>query len=139
MVLYILKTKMDNIRKTYQRNSIVYTKLHHYFHLPIFSFFHQIIMKIFSTTDFLVFQILNIVANIFIILGIFKVTNILLGKDKSDNFISFFLTITFFPLIIICNFVYGDYLGLAFAIWSLTYLFKYNENNKISSFIVNKQ
>ena len=99
-------------------------------------FFFVIIMKIFSTTDFLVFQILNIVANIFIILGIFKVTNILLGKDKSDNFISFFLTITFFPLIIICNFVYGDYLGLAFAIWSLTYLFKYNENNKISSFIV---
>lgn len=93
--------------------------------------FFAMIMRIFSTTDFLVFQLLNIVANIFIILGIYKITNMLLKKEDTDNFISLFLTITFFPLIIICNFVYGDYLGLALAIWSLIFLFKYNENRKI--------
>lgn len=98
--------------------------------------FFTIIFKLFSSTAFLNIQLLNIVANIFIILGIYKITRLLTSNKEYAKEISFFLTITFFPLIIISNFVYSDYIGLSFVIWSFVYLLDYNKNKKKSSFIL---
>lgn len=100
------------------------------------AFFFALIFQIFSTTDYIVIQLLNIVANIFIILGIYNLTILLTKKDSQESITSFFITLTFFPLIILSNFVYGDYIGLAFVIWSIIFLFKYNKEKKIIHFIL---
>lgn len=98
--------------------------------------FFAIIFKLFSSTAFLNIQLLNIVANVFIILGIYKITRLLTSDKEYAKEISFFLTITFFPLIILSNFVYSDYIGLSFVIWSFVYLLGYTKNNKKSSFLL---
>ena len=100
------------------------------------SFFFSIIFRVFSTTDYNVIQLLNIVANIFIILGIYKLTILLTKKYSQESITSFFITLTFFPLIILSNFVYGDYIGLALVIWSIVFMFKYSKNKKTSHFIL---
>lgn len=99
-------------------------------------FFFSAIFQIFSTTDYNVIQFLNIIANIFVIFGIYKLTVILTKKYSQESIISFFITLTFFPLIILSNFVYSDYIALSFTIWSIIFLFKYNQNNKIKYFIL---
>lgn len=96
----------------------------------------SLIFQLFSTTDYLVIQLLNIVANIFIILGIYQITCLFTKKDSQESITSFFLTLTFFPLIILSNFVYGDYIGLSLAIWSIVFLCKYNKDEKIYHFIL---
>lgn len=100
------------------------------------TFFFALIFQVFSTTDFLVIQLLNIIANIFIILGIYNLTRLIIKKDGQECITSYFITLTFFPLIILSNFVYGDYIGLAFVIWSIIYLFQYNNTKKISHLIL---
>lgn len=85
----------------------------------------SVVMKLFSTTDFLIIQLLNIVSNIFIIIGIYKITTYFISKNRVDSLLSFFITLTLFPLIILSNFVYGDYIGLALVIWSIIYMLKY--------------
>lgn len=98
--------------------------------------FFALIFKLTSSTSFLNIQFLNIIANIFIILGIYKLTKLLTKNNKKCAEISFFLTITFFPLIFICNFVYSDFISLALAIWGIAYMLIYNQNQKIKYFIL---
>lgn len=100
------------------------------------AFFFALIFQIFSTTDYIVIQLLNIVANIFIILGTYNLTKLLAKKDSQESITSFFITLTFFPLIILSNFVYGDYMGLALVIWSIIFLFKYNKEKKMIHFML---
>lgn len=96
----------------------------------------SLIFQLFSTTDYIVIQLLNIVANIFIILGIYQITCLFTKKDSQESITSFFLILTFFPLIILSNFVYGDYIGFSLAIWSIIFLCKYNKDEKIYYFIL---
>lgn len=90
--------------------------------------------KIFRTTDYHLIQFINIVANLFTILGMYAII-----KKTKKNFseIGYFLMImTFIPLILLTTYVYGDYIGLAMAVWGIYFIINYEQKNKIGYMII---
>lgn len=86
-----------------------------------------VLYKIFNTTDYHLIQYLNIVANIFTILGMYEI----IKKMKFNKIAYFILSFTFIPFILLTTYVYGDYIGLAFAVWGVYFIIKYEKEHKI--------
>lgn len=132
VVYSLAKNVIENGMDTIQNNSYLAKCPQQIFMVLFF----VIVFKLFSSTAFFNIQILNIVANIFIILGLYKASKLLTSNKEYSSEFSFFLAIAFFPLIIICNFVYSDYIGLSFVIWSFVYLLEYDKNKRKKDFIL---
>lgn len=91
--------------------------------------------KIFNTTNYILIQYINILANIISIIVIGQITKEISTKYHTNINISMILTITFLPLILLETYVYGDYLGLAFSLCGIYSIIMYKKTNKVYNFI----
>ena len=93
------------------------------------------LFKIFHTTSYVIFQYANVICNVLSILGLYAITK-KISKEKNNNMILFWvLSLTFIPIIMLSTFVYGDFLGLAFAIWSVYFAINYEKTNQVRNVI----
>lgn len=94
--------------------------------------FFSLIYKIFSTTNFHLIQYINVIANVFTIYGLYLIMNTInYKKGKISNSIIYFtLILTFLPLILLNTYVYGDYIGLSFAVYAIYFIIKYQNKEK---------
>lgn len=93
------------------------------------------LFKIFHTTSYVIFQYANVICNVLSILGLYAITK-KISKEKKNNMILFWvLSLTFIPIIMLSTFVYGDFLGLAFAIWSVYFAINYEKTNQVRNVI----
>ena len=103
--------------------------------IPLIAFI-ALIFRIFGTNDFVILQYLNIIANVFTVIGLYFITKILSKEDKENKILFFILILSFIPIIMLATFVYGDFLGLPFAIWAVFFTIKYDKTNKIENGII---
>lgn len=99
--------------------------------------FYSIILKLFNTENVKVLQYLNVIANIFTVLGLYSIAKIIQNKENKLNLIAFFaIALTFSALIFLSTFIYGDLISLPFAIYSLYFVIKYIKENKFKYLLV---
>ena len=99
--------------------------------IPLITFY-SIIFKICGTTNVLILQYINAIANTFSIIGLYHIAKLISDKKNSLNSFSIiFLSLAFIPLSMLSTFVYGDLLGLAFAIFSIYFIIKYSKLQKL--------
>ena len=95
----------------------------------------QVITFLFGAEKYLVFQIMNLIAILIIIHLLYCITE-LLFHNKTLNSIISLLSIGLVPLFSFVTFVYGDILGLAFALGAITLLIRYlQEKNPIRNLV----
>ena len=93
------------------------------------------LFKIFNTTSFVVFEYLNVICNVVTILGLYLITKRISEKHKCNKILFWILSLTFIPIIMLATFVYGDFIGLAFAVWAIYFAMKYEKTDKIRNVI----
>ncbi len=93
----------------------------------VFSLFFRII---FSPTRALL-RILNVISIFLIIFVLYKITKKLKEKYEINIFKMFFLSLTYFSLVMFGTFVYGDIPGLALCLISIYFTMKYEEGKKL--------
>lgn len=91
------------------------------------SLFMSYLYQIFNTNDYMLIRIINVIANISMILALYQITKTLAQKYQVNPLIYFILITTFSPLILLSTFVYGDYIGLAFASWGIYFAIRYTQ------------
>lgn len=96
----------------------------------------KIIFDIFHSSNTLILQILNAIANCFTIVALYFIMK-LFSKDYNVNIIlGLFVSITSIVLPMLAIFIYGDEIGLALALWGVYFMMKYGKDNKFYNFIV---
>lgn len=93
------------------------------------------IFKIFNTTNYIIFEYANVICNILSILGLYAITKKITKESTNKNIIFWIISLTFIPIIMLATFVYGDFLGLPFAIWAVYFAINYEKTNKIRNII----
>ena len=131
--LIVIANEMNsgNELSEYCRNYISYYPQQ----IPLIAFI-ALIFKIFGTTNFVILQYLNIIANVFTVIGLYFITRNLSKEDKWSKILFFILSLSFIPMIMLVTFVYGDFLGLPFAVWAVFWAIKYEKNDKIRDGII---
>ena len=89
------------------------------------------LFKIFNTTSFAIFEYLNVICNVLTILGLYFITKRISEEHKCNKVLFWILSLTFIPIIMLATFVYGDFIGLAFAVWAIYFAMKYEKKDKI--------
>ena len=93
-------------------------------------YYIALILKIFSTEDFLVLQIFNVIFSLLNLFLMFKITKILFKEEKVQKILNFLL-IGFSIYFMFFNVhVYGNINGLTFSLIALYYTLKYLEEKK---------
>ena len=93
------------------------------------------IFKLFNSTNIEILQYLNVVANVLTILGLYAIT-FEIGKEiKINKIIFWIISLSFIPVILLSMFVYGDFIGLVFAIWSVFFAIRYKKYKKKRYFL----
>ena len=85
------------------------------------------VFKLFNSTNIENLQYLNIVANVLTILGLYAITFEIGKKIKINKIIFWIISLSFIPVILLSMFVYGDFIGFVFAIWSVFFAIKYKK------------
>ena len=91
------------------------------------AFMESLVMKVQGSQSFRIFQYINALANIAIIVAIFLITKELMPNSK---YVAMCFIIAFIPLSLLSTFIYGDILGLACALWSIFFLIKSKKKQK---------
>lgn len=94
------------------------------------------VFKLFNSTNIENLQYLNIVANVLTILGLYAITFEIGKKIKINKIIFWIISLSFIPVILLSMFVYGDFIGLVFAIWSVFFAIKYKKCKKKRYFLL---
>ena len=93
------------------------------------------IFKLFNSTNLEILQYLNVIANVLTILGLYAIT-FEIGKEiKINKIIFWIISLSFIPVILLSMFVYGDFIGLVFAIWSVFFAIRYKKYKKKRYFL----
>ena len=93
--------------------------------------FYSVILKLFNTENVKVLQYLNVLANIFTVLGLYSIAKIIQNKENKLNLIAIFaVTLTFSAIMFLSTFIYGDIISLPFAIYSIYFVIKYIKENR---------
>ena len=99
--------------------------------------FYSIILKLFNTENVKVLQYLNVLANIFTVLGLYSIAKIIQNKENKLNLIAIFaVTLTFSAIMFLSTFIYGDIISLPFAIHSIYFVIKYIKENRCRYLLV---
>ena len=85
------------------------------------AFTESVILRIQRSDHFRIFQYFNALANVAIVLALFFISKELIPNSK---YIALCLGLAFIPLSLLTTFIYGDIVGLAFALWSILFLIK---------------
>ena len=99
--------------------------------------FYSVILKLFNTENVKVLQYLNVLANIFTVLGLYSIAKIIQNKENKLNLIAIFaVTLTFSAIMFLSTFIYGDIISLPFAIYSIYFVIKYIKENRCRYLLV---
>ena len=100
------------------------------------SFFFSLLFMIFHSNNLWIIKIANILANCFTVIGLYFITK-LLKKDYDINETkSLVLSLTYIPIILLVNFIYGDIISVPFSIFSIYFTMKYGKENKIHYLLI---
>lgn len=94
------------------------------------SVFFASIYKIFNTNNIRVLQYFNIISNTLTILGLYLIVLKIQKNNEINKILFWVLSLTFIPIIMLSMFVYGDFIGLSFAIYSIYFSINYIEKKK---------
>ena len=94
------------------------------------------LFKIFNTTNYLLFEYLNMICNVLTILGLYAITRMIYKEEKCNRVLFWILTLTFIPIIMLVTFVYGDFLGLPFCIWAIYFAMRFERTAKLRNAII---
>lgn len=95
-----------------------------------------LIMKLVNSTDYVWLYLANILANVLSIFALYLILKKLSEKYATNKVLFTILTLTFIPMILLCNFIYGDIIGLALILFSVYFIMEYTKkNNKIFGII----
>ena len=99
--------------------------------------FYSVILKLFNTENVKVLQYLNVLANIFTVLGLYSIAKVIQNKENKLNLIAIFaVTLTFSAIMFLSTFIYGDIISLPFAIYSIYFVIKYIKENRCRYLLV---
>lgn len=94
------------------------------------------LMHIFQTDSLNLFRYVNIVSNVFTVLGLYWIYRMITSNtDKKNGLLFYILALGFLPMSLLCTWVYGDFIGLALSVWSIAFMIKYQQSKKIRYFI----
>ncbi|MEZ7903166.1 MAG: glycosyltransferase family 39 protein, partial [Ruminococcus bromii] len=113
-------------------NSDFYSGYSYYNFYPFqlgFVFISEIFYRIFGTDSTMPIQVFNVMCTAAAYIGIVNITR-LLFKKRSVEFITILLLAGCFQPVLFCTFVYGNIIGMCFAIWASYFLIKYFQTNK---------
>lgn len=96
------------------------------------AFVYNIFFRIIHFDGIEMLRILNIVGNIIIFIALYKICNQISKKYKTNKTLLLFLIITFFSLIMLSTFVYGDIPSIALCLFNVYFAMKYVDTNKYS-------
>lgn len=89
------------------------------------------IFRIMNSTNYKIIEYLNVISNVFTIVGLYFITKRLSNKYLINKKIFYLLALSFVPLVLLSTFVYGDFIGLAFVVWAVYFAISKVEKNKI--------
>lgn len=78
-----------------------------------------------------ILRILNIIGNILIVIALYKINIQLSKKYKTNKVLLLFLILTFISLPMLVTYIYGDIPRLALCLFSVYFMMRYTETNKI--------
>ena len=93
------------------------------------------IFKVLGSSDVIIIKLINVIANIFTIIGLYLITKLLKGKYEVNKPLFGILSFTYIPIILLVNFTYGDLISLPFAIFSIFFAMMYVRDTKYSYII----
>ena len=95
------------------------------------AFIFNLCFKIFHTDLYVVvLRLINIGCNCLTVYGLYKISQQIHKKHPTNKVLLFALSLTFFPLIILSNFIYGDVPSLPLCLFSVYFMMKYTESKK---------
>lgn len=94
------------------------------------------IFKILHTSNVLIIKFVNIVANCFTIVALYKILNLLGEKYKTNKCLLGVIAFTYVPLILLTNFTYGDMISMSFTMFSIYFSMKYVKDNNFYNLII---
>lgn len=101
----------------------------HYPHQLGMIVFLQIIYFLFGVENFIVLQLLNIIAICFVVYFLHRITEELFHNNMVQIILSV-LCMALLPLFLYATFIYGDIPGMGFALPAIYYIIKYMHTNK---------
>lgn len=94
------------------------------------------LMWLFQNDNWNLFRYFNIVSNVFMIFGLYTIFKMISNKKGKKNRLLFFtLILGFLPISFMTTWVYGDFISLSLAIWSIVFMIKYVTIKKVHYFI----
>ena len=77
------------------------------------------IFKVCGRVDYKIIQYLNAISNTIAMIGLYFIMKELSKQFKINKAVFLILSLTFLPVILLSTFVYGDFIGMMFAIWAV--------------------
>lgn len=95
------------------------------------AFIFSLFLRIFHT-DFnpIMFRLINVVCNCLTVLALYKIHQQISKKYSTNKVLLFTLILTFFPLIMLSTFIYGDTPSLALCLFVVYFMMKYTETKQ---------
>lgn len=93
--------------------------------------FYAIFLKLFNTTNVKILQYLNVIANVFTIIGLYFIAKYISNGNNKFSKVSFaIIAFTFTALPLLSIFIYGDLISLPFSVFAVYFAMKYGKENK---------
>lgn len=89
----------------------------------------EIVYRLFGTTSSMPMQVINVLCLSSAYFALARISR-LVFKRRSIEFFTIVLLAACFQPILLCTFVYGNIMGMSFAIWASLFLIKYFKTNK---------
>lgn len=83
-----------------------------------------------------VLRVLNIICNILIVIAIYKINSQISKKYNTNKVLLMALMLTFISIPMLLTFIYGDIPSMALCLFSVYFIMKYIDTNKISNFFI---
>ena len=94
------------------------------------------LMQLFQTDNLNLFRYVNIVSNVFTVLGLYWIYRMITcNTNKKNGLLFYILTLGFLPMSLLCTWVYGDFIGLALSVWSIAFMIRYQQSKRTRYFI----
>lgn len=106
-----------------------YMQLYHQ-QIPL-AFVYNVFFNIIHFDTLETLRVLNFIGNIFIVIALYKIVKQLDKKYKTNKILFFTLILTFISLPMLSTFIYGDIPSLALCLFSVYFMMKYTETQKV--------
>jgi len=94
------------------------------------------IYKIFNTLDYQVIRYINVLCNFITITMLYLIFKRISDKNEQNKFMFFVVILSFYPLLLLSTFVYGDFIGLSASCVGIYCLMRYISEEKIRYLII---